>query len=195
MDIYKAIKREKKNIKRFYIFMFILSISLPIILLLTGLDNIFYLSYLLFIEFLIIVAVINKMNYYKLDYSCGNNRLRFRNRLFSKESIIFCDKVALVHTEKMEEDMEIIILTTVRLKNKSLKPIGSIFLKRYPIAFEEYKKIKERNPENVYYYQVIRRGGLKKYMILDAIYKNCVKATYTDECIQNIKIARGQTIV
>ena len=32
-------------------------------------------------------------------------------------------------------------------------------------------------------------------MILDTIYKNCVRATYTDECIQNIKIARGQTLV
>lgn len=46
-----------------------------------------------------------------------------------------------------------------------------------------------------YYFQVIRRGGLKKYLLLDLIYKNCVRATYTEESIQNIKIARGQTIV
>lgn len=175
--------------------MIVLAISLPIILLLTGLKNTFYLSYLLFIEFLIFVAVINKMNYYKLDYSCSNNRLRFKNGLLSKESVILCDKVVLVHTEKMEEDMDIIIVTTVNFKNRSLKPIGSIFLKKYPVAFEEYKRIKELQPENIYYYQVIRRGGLKKYMILDDVYKNCVRATYTDECIQNIKIARGQTLV
>lgn len=195
MNIYKAIKREKKFLKKFYIFMIVLAITLPIILLLTGLTNTFYLSYLLFIEFLIFVAVINKMNYYKLDYICSNNKLRFKNGLLSKESVILCDKVALVHTEKMEEDMEIIIVTTVNFKNKSLKPIGSIFLKKYPIASEEYRRIKELQPENIYYYQVIRRGGLKKYMILDTIYKNCVRATYTDECIQNIKIARGQTLV
>ena len=36
---------------------------------------------------------------------------------------------------------------------------------------------------------------LKKYLLLDCIYRNCVKAIYTDYSIQNIKIARGQTIV
>ena len=163
MNIYKAIKREKKFLKKFYILMIVLAITLPIILF--------------------------------LEYSCSNNKLRFKNGLLSNESVILCDKVALVHTEKMEEDMDIIIVTTVNFKNKSLKPIGSIFLKRYPLASEEYKRIKELQPENIYYYQVIRRGGLKKYMILDTIYKNCVRATYTDECIQNIKIARGQTLV
>ena len=117
MNIYKAIKREKKFLKKFYILMIVLAITLPIILLLTGLTNTFYLSYLLFIEFLIFVAVINKMNYYKLDYSCSNNKLRFKNGLLSKESVILCDKVALVHTEKMEEDMDIIIITTVNFKN------------------------------------------------------------------------------
>ena len=136
MNIYKAIKREKKFLKKFYILMIVLAITLPIILFLTGLNNTFYLSYLLFIEFLIFVAVINKMNYYKLEYSCSNNKLRFKNGLLSNESVILCDKVALVHTEKMEEDMDIIIVTTVNFKNKSLKPIGSIFLKRYPLARE-----------------------------------------------------------
>ena len=50
-------------------------------------------------------------------------------------------------------------------------------------------------PDTIFYYQVIKRGGLKKYLLLDTIYKNCVKAVYTDDCIQNIKIARGQTLV
>ena len=175
--------------------MTILSVTLPLILLLTGLTNIFYLSYLFFIEFLICVATINKMNYHKLSYSCSNNRLKFKNGLFSKESVILCDKVVLVHTEKMEEDMDIIIVTTAKFKNKALKPVGALFLKKYSLASSEYKRIKELQPENIYYYQVIKRGGLKKYMILDSIYKNCVRATYTDECIQNIKIARGQTLV
>ena len=57
------------------------------------------------------------------------------------------------------------------------------------------KKIKEKNPDKKYYFQVIKRGGLKKYLLLDSIYRNCVKAVYTDESIQNIKIARGQMIV
>ena len=195
MDIFKAIKKEKKFLKKFYIIMILIAIILPFIVLLTGLTTPFYLSYLMFIEFLIIVAVINKTNYHKLTYSCNNNRLRFKGGLWGKVSMIFCDKVVLVHTEKIEEEMEIIIVTSVNFKNRMLKPVLKGFLKRYPLITEEFLRIKELQPEGVYYYQVIRRGGLNKYMLLDSIYKNCVKATYTEECIQNIKIARGQTLV
>lgn len=195
MDIYKAIKREKKLLKRFYILMISIGIILPIVVYLTGLTTPFYLSYLLFLEFLILVAVVNKMNYFRLAYVCNNNRLRFKSGLLSKDCMVFCDKVVLVHTEKMEEDMEIIFVTTVNFKNRGLKPILASFLKKYPSASEEYLRIKELQPEKKYYYQVIKRGGLNKYLLLDSIYKNCVKAIYTDECIQNIKIARGQTLV
>lgn len=80
-------------------------------------------------EFLILIAILNKINYYKLTYSCNNNRLKIKNGLFSKEGLIFCDKVVLVHTEKMEEEMEIILVTTVNFKNKMLRPIVKSFLK------------------------------------------------------------------
>ncbi|MGG7176935.1 hypothetical protein ACQPU1_05065 [Clostridium paraputrificum] len=195
MDIFKAIKKERKFLKKFYIMMILIAIILPFIVLLTGLATPFYLSYLMFIEFLIVVAIINKANYHKITYVCNNNRLRFKCGLWGKESLIFCDKVVLVHTEKMEEEMEIIIVTSVNFKNKMLKPVLKGFLKKYPLITEEFLRIKELQPENVYYYQVVKRGGLNKYMLLDNVYKNCVKATYTEECIQNIKIARGQTLV
>ena len=134
--------------------MIVLAITLPIILLLTGLTNTFYLSYLLFIEFLIFVAVINKMNYYKLDYICSNNKLRFKNGLLSNESMILCDKVALVHTEKMEEDMEIIIVTRGNFKNKSLKPIGSIFYEE--ISYRHLRNIGELKNFNQRTYIIIK---------------------------------------
>ena len=77
----------------------------------------------------------------------------------------------------------------------ALRLVDKKFLKRYPQITREYDIIKQINPKNEYYFQVIRRGGLKKYLLLDSIYRNCVKAIYTDESIQNIKIARGQLIV
>ena len=76
-----------------------------------------------------------------------------------------------------------------------MREIDKNFFKRYPQVESEYNYIKKLNPGKDYYFQVIRRGGLKKYLLLDIIYKNCVKAVYTEESIQNIKIARGQTIV
>lgn len=195
MNIHKAIKMERKHLEIFLITMVIISIILPVTLMLTGLANIFYLSYLAFIEVLIVIAIIIKMNSYRVEYRCLNNRLIFKTGIFTKEYLIICDKVALVHTKKSDYDLEIIIITSVVFKNRALRPVDKNFLKRYSEVAEDYENIKQLNPEKSYYFQVVRRGGLKKYLLLDSIYKNCVKAIYTDASIQNIKIARGQTIV
>lgn len=195
MNIYKAIKREKKYLKWFYITMIIIAITLPFIVLLTGQTSTFYVTYLIFIEVLIFLAIIVKVNYHRLVYSYSNNRLRIRSGLFTKESLILCDKVELVHTEKIEDEMEIILLTKMNFKNKGLKPVTKGFLKRFPKLNMEYIRIKELDPERVFYYQVVKKGGLRKYLLLDIVYKTCVKATFTEECIQNIKISRGQTLV
>jgi hypothetical protein len=195
MDIYKAIKKERKNLKIFLITMVIIALILPLILILTGMLNIFYISYVIFIYLLIVVAIIVKMNAYKVKYRYVNNRLVFETGIFAKEYLIICDKVALVHTNKSDYDLEIVLITNVVFKNKGLRPIDKNFLKRYPGIVEHYNTIKQLNPAKDYYFQIIRRGGLRKYLLLDSIYKNCVKAIYTDESIQNIKIARGQLIV
>lgn len=195
MDIYKAIKMEKKSLKRFYKLMGILFIGLPLSVYLTGVRTIFFLVYLLIIELLIISAVINKLNYYSLKYSYNANKLNIKNGLFANNNLILCDKVILVHTEKMESDMEIIIISTMNFRNKNLKPVVNGFLKKYPKVDEELKKISNGDNQQTYYFQIIRKGGLIKYLLLDTIYKNCVKAIYTNDSIQNIKIARGQTLV
>jgi hypothetical protein len=135
------------------------------------------------------------MNSYRVEYRYSNNRLVFITGIFAKEHLILCDKVVLVHTNKSEYDLEIVLITSIIFKNKGLRPIDNNFLKRYPQVAQEYNDIKLQNPKKDYYFQIIKRGGLKKYLLLDSIYKNCVKAIYTDESIQNIKIARGQLIV
>lgn len=195
MDIYKAIKKERKHFKIFLITMAIIAIILPLILIITGLITIFYISYVAFIYFLIVIAIIAKLNAYKVEYRYMNNRLVFKAGIFIKEYLIICDKVALVHTNKSDYDLEIILITNVVFKNRGLRPIDKNFLKKYPQIAEHYTGIKQLNPQKDYYFQVIRRGGLRKYLLLDLIYKNCVKAIYTDDSIQNIKIARGQLIV
>lgn len=195
MDIYEAIKRERKHIKIFFITMAIIALILPLILIITGMLTLFYIIYVIFIYILIVLASIVKMNSYKVDYRYLNNRLIFKVGILTKQYLIICDKVVLVHTNKSEYDLEIILLTSVTFKNKGLRPVDKNFLKRYPQIAQHYNAIKQHNNKKEYYFQVIRRGGLKKYLLLDLIYKNCVKAIYTDESIQNIKIARGQLIV
>ena len=195
MDIYTAIKKERFNLKIFFITMFIISIILPIAVVLTNMTKFFYLCYLGIIEFLIVMSIIVRLNYYRVIYRCSNNKLIFKTGIFTKENLIICDKVALVHTSKSDYDLEIIIITSVKFKNKTLRLVDKNFIRRYPHIKKEYNCITKLNPEKDYYFQIIRRGGLKKYLLLDSIYKNCVKAIYTEESIQNIKIARGQTIV
>lgn len=195
MDIYRAIKRERSHLKIFLVVMVIIATMLPMALLLTGLTTIFYMSYVLFIEILIVMAIIIKMNGYKVEYRYLSNRLMFKTGIFTKENLIICNKVSLVHTNKSEFDLEIVLITNVVFKNSALRLVDKNFLKRYPQIVKEYDAIKQINPKNEYYFQVIKRGGLKKYLLLDSIYRHCVKAVYTDESIQNIKIARGQFIV
>lgn len=195
MNIYKAIKLERKRFKLFLILMSVIALILPVILFLTNLLTLFYTSYLIFIEVLIFMAVIMKLNYYKVEYRCANNRLMFKTGILTKENLILCDKVVLVHTNSYDYDLEIIIITNTNFKNSYLRPVQENFLKRYSEIKPYYKKIKEKNPDKKYYFQVIKRGGLKKYLLLDSVYRNCVKAVYTDESIQNIKIARGQMIL
>ena len=192
MKILKALKKERKKIKHFFIFMITLFLILPIIAYLSQIKLIFLWAYLGILEILIIIACINKLNYHKLKYSCSNNKLKFKSGLFTKECIILCDKVAIVHTEKVNEEMDIILITTTRFRNNYLKPITKGFLKRYPEVLEEYIKVKKTNPEENYYFQIIKRGALKKYILLDIVFRNCVRASYTASAIENIKIAREQ---
>lgn len=192
MKINKALKKEQKNIKRFFILMFILFISLPLILLISQVKSLFITIYLYFLETLIILSCISKINYHKLKFSVKNNKLRFKSGLFGKESIILCDKVVLVHTNKFDEDMGIVLVTTSKFRNTYLRPITKTFMKKYPKASNLYIKIKKNRPEEIYYFQVIKWGALKKYNLLDEIFRSCVKAQYTASAIENIKIARGQ---
>lgn len=192
MKINKAIKKEKKSNRMFFIIMTIFFIVLPLVAYLSQTKQLFLWIYLTFIELLIIFAIITKINQNKLEFTLNNNKLKFKSGLFNKESTILCDKVVVVHTDKSKEDMDIILITINKFRNPYLKPVTKGFLKRYSEASELYLKVKKINPEEIYYFQIIKRGSLKKYILLDEIFKNCVKANYTASAIENIKIAREQ---
>ena len=194
MDIYVALKKEKKSSKKFYICMAILAIFLPMTLWLTGIMTKFYIFYVIFLELLILLAVLKKVDNNKLEFSYKNNKLRFKIGLFSQSNTILCDKIALVHTDGIEDYMKIIIITDNKLRNRRMKPVTEGLLNRYKDVADEYKKVRILNPEKKYYFQIIKKGGLKKYPFLDEVFKYSPKAHFTQDCIQNVKIARGQTL-
>lgn len=192
MKIDKALKKQRRYNNIFFIFMIFLSIFLPTITYLSYIKSIFILSFLILIEILIFIAIVRKVNNCILNFTLINGKLKFKSGMFSEYTSIPCDKVSIVHTNKTDEEMEIIIVTTVKSKNKKMKPINKYFIKKYAEAGDEYLRLKRINTEKVYYFQIIKNGELNKYIFLDNIYKNCVNASYTSSAIENIKIARGQ---
>lgn len=191
MKIEKAIKKQKRTYKWFYIIMSLIFLLFPLAVFITETTTMFVLSYLMFIEIFIVFSLLLISNKFKIKYSCRNNKLKIKCGWFGEDNVIFCDKVTLVHTENKNDDMQIIIVTST--KGRFFKPITENFFAKHTLAAAEYKKIKILYPDNVYYYTIIRHGGLEKYLLLDIIYRNCVKANYSSISIENIKIARGQT--
>ena len=192
MKIEKALKKQRMYNKLFIVFMFFLAIFLPIITYLAYVNTFTMVAFLILIELLIFIAIIRKANSCTLKFVCANNKLKFSTGLFSSYAYIQCDRVAIVHTNKEREEMEIIIVTRGKIKNQKMKPINKEFVKKYEEAAVEYKRLKTINKDMVYYFKIIKNGELKKYILLDNIYRNCVNATYTTSAIDNIKIARGQ---
>lgn len=186
----KAFKRQRRYNKVFIIMMVFLAIFLPSITYLAYISNLSMLIFLSIIEVLIFIVIIMKFNSCNLKFYYKNNILKLKSGIFSAYTYIQCDKVLLVHTDRNNDEIEIIIITS--RKNKKTKVITRKFKNKYRDIEDEYMRLKRINKNTIYYFQIIKYGELKKYMLLDNIYKSCVNAIYTEAAIENIKIARGQ---
>lgn len=192
MNIDKAIRKQEKSYGRFNIFMACLFILFPVLVFGFKLKNIYVYSYLIVLEIAIILCLIISKEKMTLKYTCKNNFLKIKISIFIKSIKILCDKIVLVHTEKKGDDIEIIVVTTTRVGKRAFKLIGKSVLKSYPVLATEYEKIQRMNKDTNFYYMVIKNGGFNKFALLDDMYKSCVKAKFTGDTIENIKIARGQ---
>jgi hypothetical protein len=191
MDINKAIRKQKKSYKGFMLAMCFIFFIMPVVLYLSEKITPFFIFYLAIIEIMVLLSILLRYNNEKLEFYCDSEKIKIRDGLINASYSLACDKVVLVHSEKVETDIELIILTTSRFRNKKIKEIDLEFLKKHVYLSHEYTRIKKLYPENNYYYIIIKSGGYYKYKLLIDTYKNCVKATFTDEAIENIKKARG----
>lgn len=192
MFIDKAIKKQEKAFGRFNVFMIFLFILFPVLVLGLQVKNLYVYCYLVVLEIAIICCLVASKEKMTLRYICKNNFLKIKMSMFIKSIKIICDKIVLVHTEKKGDDIEIIVVTTAKVGKRAFKLIGKSVLKTYPVLAVEYEKIQKRNKDTNYYYMIIKNGGFNKFTLLDDMYKSCVKATFTGDTIENIKIARGQ---
>lgn len=192
MYIDKALKKQAAGYKRFNIVMIFMFILLPIVVFGLGMNKGIVNTFLVILEIAIILCIIVMKDRITINYTCENNILRLKQGMFKSYRRISCDKIKLIHTENKNGDIDLVIVTTTRIGNRQLRLVGRSFLNKYPMAAKEYKKVKKINPDKNYFYLVIKNGGYKKFIMLDAIYKNSVTATFTADTIENIKIARSQ---
>lgn len=191
MDLNKAIRKQRKSYIRFLLSMCFIFFILPILLLLSKITTIFFLIYLCIIESLIMIAIIIRVNHEGLRFHYDEYKLKIKPVFFGEEIIIICDKVVLVHTEGQLDELEIIIITTSRFRNKKIKAINQDFLSKYPFVANHYYRIKKQLPESSYYYIVINQGGYIKYELLNKIFVSCVYGLFTEETIETIKKYRN----
>lgn len=196
MNIDKAIRKQKKSYKRFLLSMGFIFFALPAVLISYNKIHVFYILYLIVIELLIILSLFISVNNELLSFNCDGYRLRLVLGLGKKRINIITDKIVLVHVEgfekngEIEEDFKIILLSTSRFRSSRMIPVNLVFLRNYPYIAYHYNRIKILYPDNQYYFTVIKKGGIKKYPLLDTIYKNCVHAYFTEETIDKIKFYR-----
>jgi K+ transporter len=187
MDINKAIRKQKKSNIRFLLFLGFIFFILPLILFLSNMLKIFFLIYLGIIELLILITILININNSYLRYSSDDYRIKIKVKWLSEELNIVCDKVRLVHTEGKAQQMTIILVMSSKFRNKKIKPIDESFLRFHPYLAQNYYRTKKQNLEENYFYISITKGGYEKYKLLDLIYRNCVKAQYTEETVEKIK--------
>jgi hypothetical protein len=191
MNINKAIKKQGKARKRLLLILGFIFFALPIILFASGRLKMFLVLYLIVIEVLILTSIIISINNNYLSYRLDNFKLKIRFSKFGEAYNISCDKVVLVHCEKHGAHMEIILITNSRFRNKRIKEVDGVFIKRHSYLSQEYIRMKRLRPEENYYYLVISKGGFEKYKLLDMIYRNCLLARYTDNAVDRIKEFRN----
>lgn len=190
MNINKAIRKQKKVLKRFVLSMGFIFLFLPVILYFSKTFSTFLLIYLGIIEVLILLVIIIRTHRETLNIKF-TNRFKIQNGIFRDKFVLIGDKVEVVHTIGEQKDLNIIIIMSSRVRNKRIKKIDSKFLSKYPWANKYYENYKSIDPNKDYFFVVIDKGGFKKYELLDMLYKYCARAHFTGEAIKRIKEYRN----
>ncbi|NLP27790.1 MAG: hypothetical protein GX370_03315 [Clostridia bacterium] len=192
MNIDKAIKKQNSSHKRFVLIMCFIFFMNPLLFVLSGVYNLFLIAYLAIIEVLIIIAILVKKDGKTMSYEYYNGKLKLSQGLLKNKCSIHCSKVVFVHVESKnenkEKDLDILMITNSRFRNKKIREVDFYFLKNYPYVKKEYEKLKALNPEEEYYYIIVSKGKLTKYKLLMEIYKRCVNAKFSEAAIDAIKI-------
>lgn len=186
MDIDKVLKKQKKSYRRFMLSMGFIFLLLPIVLFIAKQFNMFFIGYLCVVEVLIFILVLRRYNEEYLKFDVCEDKICIAilgGRIKYKVSY---NKVAIIHTIPQEKYFDILIVVKSKLRNKKMRVVTKKVLEKFSGVEKHYIKMKMPT-DNDYYYFVITRGGIRKYLLLDLLFKFCVGAIFTENAIQNIK--------
>lgn len=186
MDINKVLKKQRKSYIRFMLSMGFIFLLMPMILWITEQINTFFLGYLIIIESLLLALMIIRYNEEYLKSEIVNDKIVIRIIGGKVKYKISYSKVAIVHTIPQEKYFDILIVTKSNFRNKRMRVVTNRALERFPDIDKHYRKINMPNCGS-YYYFIVRRGGAKKYILLDLLYKYSVAAIFTESAVKNIK--------
>lgn len=190
MNINKAIRKQKKSFKRFWLSMGFIFLLLPILVIVTQKYSFFIIAYLVVIEFLIVISILVHIHMETLKFQY-TNKLKIQNGIWGGKYTIVCNNVMFVHTINDKRDMKIVLVLKSKMRNKNIKVIDSKFLQKYTLKNGYNISYKMENLQKKYYYIIINKGGYYKYEFLNFIYRYCVKAYFTDKAIERIKEYRN----
>lgn len=196
MDINKAMRKQSKSYKSFLLLMCFVFFVIQFLFFFSKKYYIFYYVFLVLIDLLILVALIIRINKEKIEFKYDNYYIYIKWGIISKIIRIVCSKIALVHIENVDNneantiDFKIVLISSSKFKNGKMIPISMNFLKKHAYISYHYNKIKMQNPRVVYFYTIISAGKVKKYELLDIIYRTCVYAFFTQATVEKIKLYR-----
>lgn len=187
MNINKAIRKQRKSYKRFLLSMCFVFFALPASMIFYGRTEKFYIAFLVAIEALVAVSVCMRANRENLDFDYSMGWIRLRRGLLGRTESINCDRIKYVDVEagvekvKGFQDFRIILVSDSKFRNKKLKAVDQSFREKYAL----------RDIGQEQFYIAVESGGLRKYRLLDAVFKSCVKAAYSEKAIETIKYYRA----
>lgn len=194
MNINKAVKKQNSSYKRFILCMFFVFIILPFLLFISKQFNVFFLMYLILIEILILVSIAARKNNNTLEYDIDKYRIKVYQGFPEKELNMLFKTVEIIHAEGENADMQLIIISKAKMRNRMAKIIDAVFLREYPNAGVYYGRLKRNNSDEKYYYSVIKTGGFKKFSLLNELYKASTNVFFTEEAILQIKLYRNSKV-
>jgi hypothetical protein len=189
MDIDKVLRKQRKSYKRFMLSMGFIFLLLPIALNVSGKFNVFFIFYLILLEALVLLSMAIRYNEEYLSFKVQGLKLTIITSAAKIKYNISIDKVAIVHVLNNEKYFDLLIITKSRFRNKRLQHLDFKVLDKYSEVDRVYNKIKMPN-EGPYFFFIIRKGGIKKYLLLNFLYKNCVNANFTESAVEKVKECR-----